>query len=182
MVWKNTTTRYGLLSIGMHWLMFALLIAVYACMELRGNFSRGSDIRTALKTWHYMLGMSVFFLVWLRLLFRAIAPNPVIEPPLPSWQVYLSRLMYAALYLFMIGMPLLGWLILSAEGDAVPFFGLQLPALIGPDKPFAKSVEEIHETIGNIGYFLVGIHTIAALYHHHIRRDNTFKRMMPGRD
>jgi cytochrome b561 len=181
MTWKNTAARYGLLSISMHWLMFVLLIAVYACIELRGNFPRGSDMRMALKTWHYMLGLSVFFLVWLRLLFRMLAPNPVIDPPLPSWQTGLSKLMYVALYLFMFGMPILGWLMLSAEGDAVPFFGMHLPSLIGPDKPFAKTLEEVHETIGNIGYFLVGIHTVAALYHHYIRRDNTVLRMLPRR-
>src|SRR5690349_7112410 len=127
MMWKNTTSRYGLLSIGMHWLMLALIVAVYACIELRGNFPRGSDIRVVLKTWHYMLGLSVFCLVWLRLLFRVIAPAPVIEPPLPSWQANLSRLMYVVLYLFMVAMPLLGWFTLSAENDLIPFFGMHWP-------------------------------------------------------
>jgi len=58
-------------------------------------------------------------------------------------------------------------------------FGMQLPSLIGPDKPFAKTLEEVHETLGNIGYFLIGIHTVAALNHHHIRRNNTLLRMLP---
>lgn len=182
MRWKNTTARYGILSIGMHWLMLILIIAVYACIELRGNFPRGSDIRVALKTWHYMLGLSVFCLMWLRLLFRVIAPAPVTEPALPSWQALASKLMYATLYLFLVAMPVLGWMILSAENDPIPFFGLQLPALMGLDKPLAKTLEEIHETVGNIGYFLIGIHAAAALYHHYVRRDNTLLMMIPGKD
>jgi cytochrome b561 len=79
----------------------------------------------------------------------------------------------------MIGMPLLGWLLLSAGGKPIPFFGLEFPALIGEDKGFARQVKEIHEAIGTIGYFLIGIHALAALYHHYVMRDNTLRRMLP---
>ena len=58
----KTTDRYRSLSIGLHWIMLLLLIAVYACIELRVFFPKGSDLRTALKTWHFMLGLSVFVL------------------------------------------------------------------------------------------------------------------------
>ena len=54
-------------SIMMHWLMLALLAGVYACIELREFYPRGSDVREGLKTWHFMLGLSVFALVWVRL-------------------------------------------------------------------------------------------------------------------
>jgi cytochrome b561 len=58
---------------------------------------------------------------------------------------------------------------------------LELPALIGENKALAKQVEEIHETIGNVGYFLIGIHAAAALFHHYIQRDDTLARMLPSR-
>jgi cytochrome b561 len=70
-------------------------------------------------------------------------------------------------------------LILSAENKAVPFFGLQLPALIGENKDLAKQLEEVHELIGNVGYFLIGIHAAAALVHHYVQRDNALARMLP---
>jgi cytochrome b561 len=88
--------------------------------------------------------------------------------------------MHLALYLFLIAMPLLGWLALSATGKPVPFFGLQLPALVGADKALADSLKEIHETIGTVGYYLVGLHAAAALFHHYGMRDNTLPRMLPG--
>jgi hypothetical protein len=50
MRWRNSTDRYGSLSIGLHWLMLLLFVAVYACIELRGYFPKGSDPREALKT------------------------------------------------------------------------------------------------------------------------------------
>ena len=71
----TTPNRYGLPAVSLHWLMLLLLVAVYACMELSGNFPKGSDMRASLKTWHYMLGLSVFVLVWVRLAVRLVAPR-----------------------------------------------------------------------------------------------------------
>lgn len=177
----NTSNRYGSLSIGMHWLMLVLIVAVYACIELREFYPKGSDPREALKAWHFMLGMTVFVLVWARLAARLFIPAPRIEPAPAAWQALLAKLVHMALYVLMIGLPLSGWLILSAAGKPVPFFGLQLPALIGENKELAKSLKEIHEVVGIAGYYLIGIHAAAALFHHYFQRDNTLVRMLPRR-
>lgn len=179
---KNASPRYGNLSIGLHWLMLILIAVVYACIELKGNFPKGSETRELLKQWHFMLGLSVFALVWLRLLARALSPTPAIEPPLPTWQALPAKLMHLALYVLMIGAPLAGWLILSAADKPIPFFGLELPALIGPDKELAGRIKELHELAGTAGYWLIGLHAIAGLYHHYVARDNTLTRMLPGRN
>lgn len=174
------SARYSSLSIGLHWLMALLLVAVYACIELREFFPKGSDPRNALKTWHFMLGLSVFVLVWVRLLARWVGPRPAITPALPAWQARLSGLVQGLIYLLMIGMPLGGWLILSAEGKPVPFFGLTLPPLVAANETLAHQIEELHETFGKVGYGLIALHTVAALYHHYGRRDDTLRRMLPG--
>ncbi len=176
-----TAYRYSSLSIFMHWLMLALLIAVYACMELRGFYPKGSDLREGLKTWHFMLGLSVFALVFVRLAIRLANPPPAMSSQIPAWQRHFAGLMHVALYAFLIVMPLLGWLTLSAGGKVIPFFGLELPALVGPDKAFAGSVKDIHETIATVGYYLVGVHAAAALYHHYFVHDDTLLRMLPRR-
>jgi superoxide oxidase len=56
MNWRNTTLRDGSVSVGLHWLMLPLNAAVYACIELRRNLLKGSDIREGLKDWHFVLG------------------------------------------------------------------------------------------------------------------------------
>lgn len=178
---RNTTDRYGTLSIAMHWLMLLLLVVVYAAIELREFYPKGSDPREALKHWHFMLGLSVFLLVWLRLMLRLSGPTPPIRPAVGVWQQRAAGAMHATLYLFMAGMPLLGWVVLSAKGKVIPFFGLELPALIGPDKALAGQLEDIHKTIGTVGYYLVGLHAAAALAHHYLLRDNALLRMLPGR-
>lgn len=179
MTWKNTAHRYGSLSIGLHWLMFFLIAAVYACIELRELYPKGSDPREALKTWHFMLGLSVFVLVWIRLAVRLSQVTPQIEPKPAAWELLLAHIVHAALYLLMIGMPLAGWLLLSAAGKPIPFYGLHLPALMAENKELAKLIKEIHETVGTAGYGLIGLHAAAALFHHYYHRDNTLVRMLP---
>lgn len=161
--------------------MALLLVAVYACIELRVFFPRGSDPREALKTWHFMLGMSIFFLVFIRIAIRHIGTTPAIEPSPPKSQQLISKLMHLVLYLFMIGMPLAGWMMFSALGKPVPFFGLELPPLISVNRPLGASIREWHEIVGQVGYYLIGIHAAASLFHHYFVRDNTLKRILPWR-
>lgn len=180
MNWRNNEIRYGSLSIALHWLMLLLIASVYACIELRGNFPKGSGIREGLKTWHFMLGLFVLTLVVVRVAAHFAGTVPRIEPEPPKWQSLFAKLMHIALYALMIGMPLLGWLTLSAQGKVVPFFGLQLPPLIGESRSVAGWAKEVHEAGGTVGYLLIGLHAAAALFHHHVVRDNTLRRMLPG--
>jgi cytochrome b561 len=179
MSWKNTNSHYGSLAIFLHWFMLLLMAAVYASIELRELFPKGSDPREALKALHFMLGLSVLLLVVLRIYAKVTSVTPIITPGLTPVQDMAAKLGHLALYGLMIAMPILGWLLLSAAAKPIPFFGLELPALIGENKDLAKSLKEIHETIGVIGYYLIGIHVLAALYHHHIRKDNTLTRILP---
>jgi cytochrome b561 len=83
--------------------------------------------------------------------------------------------------MFVIVMPVLGWLSVSAVGKNIMILGLELPRLIGENKGLAKQLEEVHGLIGDVGYALIGIHALAALIHHYVRDDNTLRRMLPRR-
>jgi cytochrome b561 len=173
--------RYGRLSIILHWVTLALLIGVYACIELREMYPRGSDLREALKMWHFMLGLTVFFLVWVRITARLIGGTPPTVPAVPKWQLLIANIVELALYGLMVLLPILGWVTLSAEGKPIPFFGVQLPALVGESKQLAERTQELHITLATIGYFLIGLHAAAALFHHYVQRDNTLRRMTLSR-
>jgi len=177
----NQSERYGAGLICLHWGMLLLLAAVYASIELREVFPKGSDARDALKFWHFMLGLGVFGMVWVRLAFRLAGTIPAIAPELPSWEILPAKIAHGALYALMIVIPLAGWLALSAAGKPIVFFGLSIPALIEENKPISKLLEEIHEFGGKAGYFLIGFHTLAVAYHQWIRRDNLLARMLPRR-
>ena len=181
MIWKNTNERYGMLAIALHWLMLALLVAVYAAIDLTDLYPKGSAAREALTAWHFTLGLSVFVLVALRLAVRWSGPVPEAAAAMLRWQQRSASTIHLALYALMIGMPLLGWLALSAAGKPIPFFGIEMPALMAENKDLARPLRKIHETLGTVGYFLIGVHALGALLHHYVMRDDTLLRMLPRR-
>lgn len=165
----------------LHWLMALLIIAVLALIEFRVLFEKGSDIREGMKTVHFMLGLSVLGLVAVRLAIRLTTSTPPITPQPAAWQTGLSHLLHFAFYVAMIAMPILGWLLLSASGKPVPFFGLTLPALVAENKEAAEWYKEVHATMGDAVMVMIGLHVAAALFHHFAVKDDTLKRMMPAK-
>lgn len=171
--------RYSLASIALHWLMLLIIVGAFATIEVREFYPKGSEPREALKNWHFMLGLLVLAMVWFRITARLVWAAPQSRMEDAAWQRAIATAVHIALYLFMIGMPIAGWMILSAQGDAIPFFGHELPAITSRNEALAEQIEELHEMGGTIGYWLIGGHAAAALFHHYIRRDNTIGRMLP---
>ncbi|MFD2231212.1 cytochrome b [Alkalimarinus sediminis] len=181
MAMLNTQERYGSLSIAMHWLMLILMVLVYTTVELHELFDKGSEPRDLLKSLHFMFGMSIFFLVWIRLALRFMGPSPAISPTPANYQKKAATVMHIALYGLMIITPFMGWLLLSSVGRPVPFFGIELPTLIAENEEIKPLIKEIHQTIGSTGYYLIALHAVAALFHHYVQKDNTFTRMLPSK-
>jgi superoxide oxidase len=175
----SAEARYNSGSIALHWLMLVLIAATFLFTELRTYHAIGTPEREAFKAAHYSFGMVIFLLIWVRIGFRIVGKTPPIEPPIPLYLKIATTGMQLALYAFMIGMPLLGWAARNAEGEAVALFGYALPAILAADHDLGEQLEEWHETIGNAGYYLIGLHALAALFHHFVRRDNTVARMLP---
>jgi cytochrome b561 len=177
----NTTVPspgYHRWSIILHWAMLALFVIVYACIELRVVFEKGSVPRETMKDLHFMFGLAIFALVWIRLVLRVATRRPPIVPTPSAWQRLASTVVQALLYAFMIGMPLAGWITLSAANEPIPFFGLHLPPLTDEDMSLALKVNEVHESVGVAGYWLIGLHALAGLAHHYLWKDNTLRRML----
>ena len=176
--------RYGTALVAVHWFMALLMVAVFASIELRVLYAKGTEMRDFMKALHFMLGLSVLLMVVLRLAARWASPKPVEAAPanaLQAWSQRLAAVGHLALYGFMLLMPLAGWLALSAAGKPIPFFGLGLPALMGPNKTFAHDIKELHEAVGEAGYWLIGIHVAAALGHHYVLKDGLMSRMALNR-
>jgi cytochrome b561 len=171
---------YNAVSIGLHWATVLLFVAAYSTIELRELFPKGSGMRDAMKWWHESVGLAIFVLAGLRLLIRLVA-RPRLPKENQAWLRALSGASHAALYLLMIALPLIGWIMLSADGKVIPFFGVHLPPLVAADENLAGQLEELHETLGTLGYWLIGLHATAALFHHYVLGDKTLRRMLPVR-
>ncbi len=169
--------RYHRSLVVLHWTTLALVALVYACMELRGFAPRGSGVRTLMRAAHVQLGTLVFLLTALRLALRwAHGAPPIVPAPGLAVRAAAAAL-HACLYALLLALPLLGWLMLGAEGRGVAFLGIDWPPLIATDRALAHRLEELHELLANIGYALIGLHAAAALVHHIVFRDDTLRRM-----
>jgi len=171
--------QYHPAIIWLHWIVLALMVAAYLTIEFRGIFPKGTPERDLMKMFHYSFGLTIFALAAARLVLRFRTGKPPVEPPLTPFLQVGAVAAHVALYLFMFVMPVLGWIIVSAEGHAPAFFGVPLFPLVAANEGLADVTEELHELIGNIGYALIGLHVAAAAYHQFIRRDDTVARMMP---
>jgi cytochrome b561 len=172
--------RYTLSVRLLHWLMALLVLAAYLLIEQRGLFPRGSAGRAAMMQGHFWVGLSILVLAFGRIAERARHGAPPITPVLPAWQAVPSKLLHLALYAFFFVMPLLGLATAWSDGKAlvIPFTGIAVPALLPEDRPLAHQLEDLHGTIGEIFYWVIGAHVLAALWHHAMRGDDTLRRML----
>ncbi|AQT52392.1 cytochrome b [Burkholderia cenocepacia] len=170
-------TRYSSPAIFFHWAIFLLVALAYLAIEIRGP--KGSDSRAFWMNVHLMAGTFVLVLSVLRVLWRVVSrvPEAIPQATLLRW---LSKLAHVALYVFIIVQPLLGIMMVNMGGKPVSLDWLGVSfTLFGPDKALRPTIKEAHELIGNAFYFVIGLHALAALYHHFIRRDDVLRRMAP---
>jgi cytochrome b561 len=172
------TQRYRWPTIGIHWLTVLLIIAAFVLATILEDMTL-SPLKLKLYSWHKWVGITVLFLLPLRLLFRFLDPLDH-RAGLTALEVKASAAVHGVIYLLLIAVPMFGWLHSSAAGFPVVWLGvLPLPDLVGKDKALAEVFKELHEGSVNLLIALVVMHAAAALYHHHMRRDGVLARMVP---
>jgi len=170
-------SKYTSIAILLHWVM-ALLILITWSIAIVVSDMPLSPARIAGFSWHKWLGTTGFFLVVVRLLWRGSHQVPKFEITMPAWQEKMMQCTHIALYLLMLAIPVVGWLMSSAKGYTVNYFGLfDLPDLVEKDKGLGSVLKEIHEVLANGLMALVGLHILAALKHQFIDKDGLLSRM-----
>ena len=177
---NDLKSRYAASSRWMHWIIFALIVLAYLFINLFELFPRGSTTRINILGAHFLAGLAVLLLVLPRLMLRVRNGQPPIVPAPPRWSELVGKLTHVLLYAFLLIQPILGVLTLQIGGKAVTLFGVTvLPSFVSqPDRALGHQFEDIHGTIGEIFYYVIALHILAALWHHFGRRDNTLKRML----
>lgn len=173
------SARYSGILRAVHWLTVLAIIVAYLLVELHEEPPKGSPARELMMQWHYLAGLAVLALMIPRILSRLRTPAPPITPPPAAMVTMGARVLHLALYAFLLVQPVLGLLALNYGGDVVTLPGTEwhLPALVTPSHEAKEALEEWHEEIGTIFYWVIGLHIVAALWHHFLVRDNTLRRM-----
>lgn len=187
---KNTSEGYGAVARWFHWSTAATFIAayllVYAAIWIA---TREHPNYLSLLRGHVALGLLVGILTVPRLLWRFVGIKPRELPGSPVGHI-LARVTHASLYLFMLLMPLTGYLGTNKGFDLwlfhFPGFGSSsmfswLSSTYGFDwQSFEEPIDAIHHFLGKrVIWVVVALHATAALYHHFVLHDRTLRRMWP---
>jgi cytochrome b561 len=176
---KNTADRWGGVSQLLHWTIGALILVMAYLGLTMTDLPNGPDkIRTY--ALHKSIGLTILALVALRLSWRLYAGSPSPVPGTPPWQARLAGLVHAAIYTLLFAMPLSGWVLNSAAGFPLQWFGLvNLPKIVATSRDLHELASEMHELMFWALVLLVVGHAGAAIWHHLFQRDATLARMLP---
>ena len=171
--------RYTNTAITLHWLVFALIACGFSLAVYMVGLPL-SPQKLKYFSWHKWIGVTVFLLAIARLAWRLRRPAPALPPSMPPLQQRAAVATHVLLYVLIIVIPLTGWLYSSATGVPTVYLGLvQLPDLVGKDRPLAELLKLIHVCLNYTLLTLVIVHTAAALKHHFIDRDDVLARILP---
>ncbi|MFO1206967.1 MAG: cytochrome b [Burkholderiales bacterium] len=172
--------RYTGVAIALHWLVALLMLGSFVV----GRYMVDLDLspwKLKVYSWHKWTGVTIFLLVVLRLAWRATHRPPAPPRTTPEWQQHAAGVAHALLYLLMLLVPLSGWVMSSAGGFPVVYFGgIQLPDLVTKDKELFELMKLVHFALNKALLALVILHVAAALKHHYVDRDDVLARMLPN--
>ena len=183
----KTQARYTSVAIMLHWLIALILISAIA---VAWQFDDANGLaKFQLFQLHKSLGITVLVLSLARLGWRLVNPAPAPLASLKPWEKVLSKAVHVGFYVIMLGLPLTGWLVVSASPKNIPtlLYGIidlpYLPFVHGLAQDQAHNLqelfEEVHEAMGKVTYGLILLHVGAALKHQFIDRDSVLSRMVP---
>src|SRR6202046_2000973 len=121
--------RFTLLQRLLHWLMAVCILAMLFIGV--GMVSTVTAKFLPLVSIHKSLGIAILALALIRLAVRLRYGAPSLPVDLPEPMKLAAYLSHYALYALMIGLPLIGWGMLSAAAYPVVLYGgVQLPAIL----------------------------------------------------
>ncbi|WP_206171523.1 cytochrome b [Thiorhodococcus mannitoliphagus] len=167
-----TIPRYTLLQRLLHWLIalivFGLLGAGLAFWALGYGGLKdllGEETTNTLYMVHKSFGILLLLLTILRIVLRLRTPPPPYDPPLGALERLVGGGIHLLLYVFLIGLPIGGWIATAASGYPIQFFGMTLPGIIGENKELGEMMFFYHGIGGLIVGVLVLIHIAAGIKH-----------------
>ena len=173
---RNNPLQFALLSRILHWLMAALLLAMLFIGV--GMVSTIMPKYLTLVSIHKPLGIAILVLALIRLGLRLRYGAPPLPADLPEPMKLAAESSHYLLYALMIGMPLIGWGMMSAAAYPVVLFaGWQLPAILPQSDSLHTWLWGAHFYLAFAFFALVLLHIAAALFHALVRRDGVFESM-----
>jgi cytochrome b561 len=180
--------RYGAVAISLHWTIAAAILAQLAAGLWMVRAIRSADSQALAYhayQWHKSLGLTVLVLSLLRLCWRLANPPPPLPATMTGIERKAAKTLHGLFYLLTVGMPLVGWAMVSASPLGLPtmVFGLfewpHIAWLAGLGGGVEAAFKTAHRAMAYAFIGLLALHVAAALKHHLIARDDVLARMLP---
>lgn len=175
---QNTAERFGSLTKFLHWSITGLFCIQFFLVYRREYFPKDAPEKLQYILLHKSFGVCVFILAVLMILARQMGTRPIMPLSMSRLEIFAARSVHFLLYLSMLGMPITGFLMSSYAGYGVSLFGYPLPNPVEKNPILSDVFSKIHQIASFVIIGLVFAHTIAALFHHFVRKDNILKRML----
>lgn len=176
---NQSNDRYGAVAQAFHWVT-AVLVLVAFLYGPGGRETRVyADAMNFDRQLHETLGVAVFLLVIIRVLWRMFDRRP--HPPQgPRWMELASKVVQALLYVLLFALPITAIAGAWLEGHPLTLLG---DVHVGPYVPvahdFGAGVANVHGWLGDAIMWLAGLHAAAAIFHHVLLRDGVLASMLP---
>jgi cytochrome b561 len=181
----NSENRYGLVSRGIHGIMFLLIIGLVIAGVYMTGLDKTDEMRRQIYGMHMATGFLVFLLAVVRVVWLKISPAPKLPIGLNNWEKILTSIVKSLMYLLMLAIPMVGYLMVNAKGYPVSFYGLfNLPVLVGENEGLNEFLNAIHGPMAMLLILLVVLHVAGSLKHRFLDTGpdlDVMKRMF-GRD
>jgi cytochrome b561 len=175
----DRSARYGGFAQSLHWLTVVLFVIAVAIAFVLPEDPR-TPIDYAEYSAHKSLGVTIFFVTILRLIWRRIAPPPPLPADVGTWDRVAARTVQYLLYVALIAQPVIGVLMVWSDGSPVVLFGsLPLPTLLPDSEALNAIVDPAHFYVGWSLVLLAALHALAALRHHFILKNAVLRSMLP---
>lgn len=176
---NRSRTRYGTVAQAFHWAT-AILVLIAFIYGPGGSEQRiYLPARDFDRQLHETLGLCVFALAVMRILWRMVDTRP--EPPLFSrWMGIAAKAVQGALYLLLFALPFTAIAGAWLEGHPLTLLtGVEIPSPFGISHDAGATIATIHTWLGDAILWLAGFHALAALYHHLVLKDGILSSMLP---
>ena len=176
MVIRNTSKEYGLVSKLFHWITFiALIVQIPFGFYLVGL--EFSDLRIDLENIHILIGISIFYFVLIRLIWKLFNPSPKFEHNFFKGQALIAKDNHFLLYLSIFLITISGVLKKLYMGERLNFFIFQY-AFTDSNFQLADSFYILHIYANYLLIALVSLHILATVAHHVFFKDKILKKML----
>ncbi len=177
---RNGDTRFGVMTIALHWLTAALVLVALPI----GLWLAEAEISLATLKYfaiHKTLGITVLALSVLRILWHRVSSPPEPLTHGVRWQDRLAKWVHRSLYILLVAMPVSGWIASSATGiDTVVFGRWTLPNIAPVSETWETAGFAVHGFLGKLLILCVLLHVAGAAYRAAFLRDGTLRRMLAG--